>query len=173
MKKYLASSLALFLLAAAPAPTPPETHRFRIVGQVDYRCYAGTGAVKAVDSRTKAVCDNKELHQKLFDEVVALKIVNEPTPDAALDLEGSWLKTVPFKGRGFEIAISLFKSVPSRSPRPYRLRAVAHDDEPGTRSTAVYAEAETPGRLNVLTIEVTSAGQPEEITFNAVITPVP
>lgn len=163
-----------FLMLSAPAWAAPlvfETHVFQIKGEVQYRCYTGPGKPKARDSRTDTVCDNKTQKKVLFDEKVSLKIQDEPDPEMSKDLEGAWDRVIPYKGRNFEIALSLFKT--HAGPKPiYRLRMVAVDDEPTTRKTAVYEEGETVKSLAPLTMDYVSVGQPEEITFTVTLKPL-
>lgn len=168
-KSYL---FLLFLaVSAVAAPVVSETHLFQVKGEVQYRCYPGTEKPKARDSRTHAVCDNKTQKKVLFDEKISLKIQDEPDPENSKDLEGAWDKSLPFKGRNFEIAVSLFKSFSGAKP-VYRLRFVALDDEPVTRKSAVFEEGEVVKALAPLTMDYVSVGQPEEITFTATIKPL-
>lgn len=167
-------SSLLLLFSAVPAWAVPlafETHLFQVKGEIQYRCYSGPGKPKARDSRTNSVCDNKTQKKVLFDEKVALKIQDEPDPENSKDLEGSWDKVTPYKGRDFEVALSLFKS--HAGPKPvYRLRMVTIDDEPTTRKTVVFEEGEVVKYLAPLTMDYISVGQPEEITFSVTIKPL-
>lgn len=169
---FRATLLFLFLPASGfAAPLVFETHLFQIRGEVQYRCYSGIGKPKARDSRTNSVCDNKTQKKILFEERISLKIQDEPDPDNSKDLEGSWDKIFPYRGRNFEIALSLIKSQTGSKPI-YRLRTAALDDEPTTRRTAVFEEGETVKGLAPLTLDYFSAGQPEEITFSVQIRPI-
>ena len=159
---------------AAAAPPPPgavETHSFKVTATVSYRCYGGYGPKKAVDSRTKVTCDNKTETKNLFDKVMSIKIADEPDPEDSKDLEGSWEQTIEFKGRRFMAAVSLFKFVSSSKTPYYTLRLVARDDEPGSRQTAVFAQAGEVRAFNKLMIQYGSAGQPEEIDYQFSIEP--
>jgi hypothetical protein len=159
----------IVLLAALLAA--PETHSFKVHAEVQYRCYGGTGAQKASDTRTHVVCDDQTERKVLVDEVIRIQIRNEPNPDDAKDLEGSWGRTFEYKGRKLQIAVDLFKTVPAKGPRPYELRLVADDDEPGTRMSSTLAQAEKTSAFNKLTIDYSSRGQPEEITYRVSIEP--
>jgi hypothetical protein len=148
---------------ACSAPAAPETHKLRVHGQVSYRCYAGYDGKKVLDERSGEACDNKTTNKVLFDKVVTIRIVDEPDPENARDLAGSWSEEVAFKGRKFTAAFSLFKT---KGAAPYSLSAVATDDEPQPRQTRVTAHMRTVSALNPLTLSYSSMGKKEEITFD-------
>jgi len=139
-----------------------EKHQFHMLGQVKYRCYAGYSGKKVFDSRTKKVCDNKTYENTVVDKVVAIDIKDEPDPEDSKELAGDWQGNFDFKGRKFIIATSLFKDATTSK---YRVRLVAEDDEPTPRKTAVFTEVKNLKDMNPLTIEYSSAGTKEEISF--------
>lgn len=160
------------LTLADTVVTPAETYIFHVRSNISYRCYEGDGQVKAVDSRTHAVCDNKTINKTLIDENVSIKITDEPTPDDSKNLAGDWIREVNFKGRKFTVALTLFKTVPADGGYPYRLRAVAEDDEPTTRHNAVFIDSDAVARFSPLYLDYVSSGQPEEITLSTFVAPV-
>lgn len=143
-------------------PTPSETHEFHISAKASYRCYAGYDGKKVTDERTKEICDNKTYNSTIVDKVIAIKIVDESDPEDSKDLAGSWSEEFKVKGRKFVIAVSLFKE---NSQNPYRIRILAKDDEPSARETVVFSELKTVPEMNSLSIEYTSMGKKEEITY--------
>lgn len=143
-------------------PLPPETHAFKVTGNVRYRCYAGNDGKKVFDSMTKAPCDSKDYKSTVIDKIVTVTIKDEPDPEDSKELEGSWGETFEFKGRKFTVAISLFKMPP---PAKYRLRLVATDNEPNSRSVAVFTEVKDIDKMNQVSIDHSSAGTKEAISF--------
>jgi hypothetical protein len=137
-------------------------HAFYVVGHVTYRCYGGNDGKKRVDERTKEPCNGKTDQREVISRVTPIEIVDEPDPEDAKGLAGSWLEDFTFHGRKFTAAISLFREL---SPPNYRLRIVARDDEPGPRETAVFAEAATVSALNRISVQSSSVGKKEEIYF--------
>ncbi len=161
-------TLAIFLFTCEVCAAAPEIelHQLRVTGFASYRCYAGYDGKRVTDERTKEICDNKTTKATLVDEVRSIEIKDEPDPDNAHSLGGGWLQTYDFKGRKFTIAISLFKEF---GPDQYRLRIVAHDDEPQSRSTAVFVEASSLAELKPISIDYRSAGKKEEISFWVIV----
>jgi hypothetical protein len=156
---------------AATAPTPaPEVHQLHVRGSVKYRCYAGYDGKVVTDEMTKERCDNKDYNKVVIDKNITIKIAVEPSPDDSKDLAGSWNEKFEFKGRTFEIGLSLFKAA-KPAVKPYRLRIATSDNEPAPRRTAILADLRTPKELNSLTAELSSAGKKEEIEFNVTIEP--
>ena len=169
---FLLSFARLETVAAGDGSQGKEIYFFKVRGTVTYRCYGGYGTQKFFDSRTKAPCDNKTKSKILFDERVKIEIKVEPNPANSKDLGGDLQRNVQFEGRKFTAAVSLFKLVDVQSLTPYRLRVVAIDDEPGRRQTAIYADVDQVKNLNALTVQYSSAGQPEEIEYQLLIEPV-
>jgi hypothetical protein len=158
---------ALLLISTAWATpntetTPTETHSFHVVGKVKYRCYAGHSGKKAVDELTKASCDNKDYQSTLIDKVVTVAIQDEPDPESSPELAGFWGGKFEFKGRQFEIGMTLFKD--SVAPL-YRLRLAADDNQPTSRRSATFTEMKTLKEMNPLAVVYSSAGKKEEISF--------
>lgn len=175
MKKIWLFTSAIILISTlnvwAKSPSaarPLETHEFHISAKVQYRCYAGYDGKKVTDERTKEICDNKTYNSTIVDKIIAIKIVDEPDPTDSTVLEGGWSEEFKFKGRKFVVAVSLFKD---SSAKPYRIRVVAKDDEPSTRETAVFSELRTVPEMNSLSIEYSSKGKKEEITYWTEIQP--
>jgi hypothetical protein len=165
--------VALFKpIVAGELPPGGETHAFKIHGYVTYRCYAGYGPVKQVDSRTQVPCDNQTRKKVLIDERIVVRIREEPNPEDSRDLSGGMQRDVRWEGRTFTASLTLFKSVDAPAATPYRLCITACDDEPVHRHTAVIADARQVGDFNRLTVTCTSVGQPEEIEFNVSVEPV-
>lgn len=147
---------------AAMAVTPSEIHQFHILGKVKYRCYAGYDGKKVVDEVTKQPCDNKDYNSVLIDKIVSIEINDGPDPEDSKELSGGWGEKFDFKGRKFDIAMTLFKE--STPPR-YRIRLVAEDNEATSRKSAVFTEMKSLKDMNPLSIDYSSAGKKEEIGF--------
>jgi hypothetical protein len=152
----------LILVSSTWAATPPETHSFHVVGRAKYRCYAGYSGKKAFDEMTKAPCDNKDYQSTLIDKVIAVDIKDEPDPDSSPELAGFWGDKFEFKGRQFEIGMTLFKD--PTAPL-YRVRLVADDNQPTARKSATFTEMKTLKEMNPLAIDYSSAGKKEEISL--------
>lgn len=159
--KWIALVL-VFSVNQAWAVTASETHQFHILGKVKYRCYAGYDGKKQTDELTKKPCDNKTYEGTVIDKVVTIVIKDDPDPEDSKELAGDWNGKFDFKGRQFEIAITLFKTP---DPAMYRLRLVADDNEPTSRQTAVFSEMKNMKEMNPLSIEDSSVGKKEEINF--------
>lgn len=168
MRIFWISSVIGFIFCSAWAITPSESHQFYILGKVKYRCYAGYNGKKVSDNLTKRPCDNKVYESVLIDKVVSIDIKDEPDPENSKEMAGSWGEKFDFKGRKFEIVLSLFKEP---SPSLYRLRLVAEDNEAISRKTAVFSEMKSPKEMNPLSIDYRSAGRKEEISFWVEIKP--
>jgi hypothetical protein len=168
------AATTMMLTGAVHADAQPkgETYAFKVLGTVSYRCYGGYGPVKAVDSRTKVVCDNETKKQTLVSEAVKVTIKAEPNPDDSNDMYGDWSKDFQFAGRKFTALLSLSKAVDAPSRTPYRLTVDAYDDEPSHRRTSTSADAAQVKELNALSVRYSSMGQPEEIEYNLSVTPV-
>ena len=163
LSPILAAVFLIWVSQAFAAAPEREVHRLRVSGTVSYRCYGGYDAKqRPTDERTGAPCDNQTTKATLIDEVKSIELKDEPDPENVHSLEGSWLQTFDFKGRKFTIALSLFKDF---GPEHYRLRVVARDDEPQARATAVFVETRRLAELNPVTVEFSSAGKKEEISF--------
>jgi hypothetical protein len=147
-----------------------ETHALRVRGSVKYRCYAGYDGKKIVDERTGKPCDNKEYQSQIVDKAVTLQIKDEPDPKDSRDLAGAWSEDFDFKGRKFSIAITLFKDASSKT---YQMRMVARDDEPTPRQTAVFSRMKSVNAMNTISVECSSAGKKEEISFEVTVEPEP
>ncbi len=159
------SSLVLFLtttFSAGAETKKSETHSFKIFGTVKYRCYAGYSGKKLVDNVSKDPCDNKTSESVLVDKTVPIEMKVEPNPADSDELTGSWLERFEYKGRKFEIAVTLFKE--STSPF-YRLRLVAEDNEKTSRKSAVFIEMKSIKEMNPLSLSYDSAGKKEEVNF--------
>lgn len=159
----------LLLLTTLPpvsswAQTPSERHQFHVSGRVQYRCYAGYGseAKNVVDDTTQLPCDNQSYTETLIDKVISVDIRDEPDPLHSTELAGSWSEIFEFKGRKFEIAVTLFKEL---SPSHYRIRLMAADSEPTSRKTAVFTEMKTLREMNPLSVHYSSSGKKEEVDF--------
>lgn len=161
IRSVFLSSL-IFFVAVALAATPAEKHQFHILGRVKYRCYAGYSGKKVVDARTKKGCDNKSYDSVVVDRVIAIDIKDDADPEDSKDLAGDWTGKFEFKGREFVIVMTLFKDAATSH---YRVRLVAEDDEPTSRKTAIFSEIKNFKEMNPLSIEYTSAGTKEEISF--------
>lgn len=150
---------------------PSENHAFHIHGAVKYRCYAGYDGKKVTDARTGAVCDNKSYDKVVIDQTVMLALADEPDPEDVHELYGSWERTFDHKGHKFQVLLSVSKADPKlKSPTPYRVSLYAADDEPLSRHTTVYTEMAVPTALNPLTVDESSAGTKEEISFTVTVT---
>lgn len=160
--KILYSTLIGTWVGSAWGVTPSEIHKFHILGKVKYRCYAGYDGKKIVDEVTKQPCDNKNYQSVLVDKIVSVNIVDEADPEGSKALAGSWGEEFDFKGRKFVIAMTLFKE-PSQSP--YRVRLVAKDSEIVSRNSAVFTEMKNLSEMNTLSVDYSSAGKKEEVSF--------
>jgi hypothetical protein len=172
--KISALSFTLFAALCSHAQagaSTAETHAFQIKAEVTYRCFGGIPP-KLRDSRTQVACDNKDYNKVLFNERVNLQIKQEPTPDNTPSLIGDLTRTVPFQGRQFTLALSLFKDIAPGKAAVYHLRTVAQDDEPNNhRQSAVSTRSSTVKSLNPLQFEYNSVGQPEEIHYTVTVEP--
>jgi hypothetical protein len=162
-KEVAIAALLLIFSVVAGATTPPQTHQFHVLGKLKYRCYPGPEGKKMVDDFTKKPCNNKETEKTVIDKVISIVITDEPDPSDSKELAGTWDESFEFAGRKFVIALTLFKDV---APNPYRLRLVAHDNEPVARETAIFSEFETLTGMNPISIDYTSIGKKEEINFS-------
>lgn len=154
--------LAFIFVVQSHALSRSEKFNFHVLGNVKYRCYAGYDGKKKFDDVTNQECDNKTYQSKVIDKVVTIDLIDEPDPEDSKEISGSWLEEIEYLGRKYTIAISLFKESPSSG---YRLRLVADDNEKTSRKNAVFVEFKKMNEMNPISIDYSSAGKKEEISF--------
>ncbi|HWU42444.1 MAG TPA: hypothetical protein VN132_03365 [Bdellovibrio sp.] len=154
--------LHLSLASAASSSFHPEVYEFKIKAMVNYRCYGGYGKDKPSDLATKEVCDNKDYKKILIDKIVTIKIVEEATPDGP-NYVGDWHEGYEFKGRKFELGLTLFKEI-EKQKSYYTLR-IAGGDKEENRMVSTRVTIKTPKELNPIYIDRSFIGEPE-ITTN-------
>ena len=166
---YRLRSIALASLLAsgtALGATTAETHRLHVKGEAQYRCYAGYDGKEVKDERTGEKCDNSTARKVLIEKVVSVTIRDEADPENSGELAGDWREEVAFKGRKFQIWLSLSKD---GKPAVYKLRAGAGDDEPVTRMTSSTIAMNSMTAMNTLVVQTDSRGKKEEISFTATV----